>query len=54
MNPEDTDKFKSLEDVLYRLGDVPKKDVDEPEKAKAPERTPSDKSSDDASEDPKA
>ena len=51
MNPEDTDKFKSVEDVLYRLVDLPKKEREDLEKAEAAAKDPSDKSSDDSPKD---
>ena len=48
MNPEDTDKYKRFEDVMYRLADLPKKvvqdlkktDASEEEEPESPDETP--------------
>jgi len=48
VNPEDTDKYKRFEDVMYRLADLPKKvvqdlkktDASEEEAPESPDETP--------------
>ncbi|MGH2807266.1 MAG: hypothetical protein ACRDKT_08320 [Actinomycetota bacterium] len=54
MNPGDTDQFKTVEELMHRLTQVPKKEEDEPEKAEPSKTDPSDKTPDAASEESEA
>jgi len=51
VNPEDTDKYKRFEDVMYRLADLPKKVGQDLKKTDASEEEAPDESSDDAPKD---
>ena len=51
MKPEDTDQFKTFEQLVERLAQGPKKESDDLEEAEASKTDPSDKPPDDASED---
>ena len=51
VNPEDTDKYKRFEDVMYRLADLPKKVGPDLKKTDPSEEEASDESSDDAPKD---
>lgn len=54
MNPEDTDKFKSYEDVMERLASAPKKQTGDLEKSQAAKPNVSDNTAEEVPEDPNA
>ena len=53
MRPEDTDKYRRVEDVLYRLADAPKEEVVKPTRLPTSLNEESEESSEDAPTDPR-
>lgn len=53
VRPEKTDEFRTVEEAVARIAQVPEKDLEKAE-AEASRTDPTDKTSDDASEDSEA
>ena len=53
MRPEDTDKYRRVEDVLYRLSEAPKEEVTKPTRLPTSVAEETEESSEDSSTDPR-